>query len=117
MVWNQNGCNGKVAITGAAGFIGSRLLSILLSAGVRCCGLDNLSSGCAKPNAHHNLEFHVEDIRASERVLAIFDDFRPDVIVHLAAIHHIPTCERNPSEALEVNVVGFQNVFHGYMRY
>jgi nucleoside-diphosphate-sugar epimerase len=110
MVWNRDGRGRKVAITGAAGFIGSRLLSILVSAGIRCCGLDNLSSGCARPDGHDDLEFHVEDVRVSERVLAIFDAFRPDVIVHLAAIHHIPTCERNPSEALEVNVVGFQNV-------
>jgi nucleoside-diphosphate-sugar epimerase len=110
VIRNPDRGTGKVAITGAAGFIGSRLLSILLSAGIRCCGLDNLSSGCAKPVPHRNLEFHIEDIRESERISVIFDTFRPDTVVHLAAIHHIPTCERNPSEALEVNIVGFQNV-------
>ena len=100
----------RVAITGAAGFIGSRLLPILLSAGIRCCGIDNLSSRCEPPRADGNLEFHIEDILDSERIWAIVNSFRPEVIVHLAAIHHIPTCEQNPSKALDVNIVGFQNI-------
>jgi nucleoside-diphosphate-sugar epimerase len=100
----------KILITGAAGFIGSRLVDILLARGGTCCGVDNLCTGCPEPEPQKNLEFHVQDICDPDRVNAIFASFRPEIVVHLAAIHHIPTCERNPSKAIYTNAVGTQIV-------
>src|SRR5437879_8456867 len=100
----------KVLVTGAAGFIGSCLLPILLRKGALCCGLDDLSTGCSEPKVHPNLDFRVQDICQPEAVHAIFAGFRPDIVVHLAAVHHIPTCERVPSKAYHTNIVGTQIV-------
>jgi UDP-glucose 4-epimerase len=86
------------------------LVSLLLKRGAICCGLDNLSTGCTKPDQHPNLEFRVQDICEPEGIHAIFTSFRPEIVVHLAAIHHIPTCERDPSRAFHTNAVGTQNV-------
>jgi len=100
----------RILITGAAGFIGSRLVSLLLEEGATCCGVDNLCTGCPEPAKHYNLEFRVQDIRDPEGIRPTFESFRPEIVVHLASIHHIPTCERDPAKAYHTNTVGTQIV-------
>ncbi|MCL2465528.1 MAG: polysaccharide biosynthesis protein [Micrococcales bacterium] len=50
------------------------------------------------------------DIRDSEALLAIFEDRRPDVVFHAAALKHLPMLQRFPDEAWKTNVVGTLNV-------
>ena len=47
---------------------------------------------------------------------AALSSFGPDVVVHLAAKHFIPWCERFPAATLQTNVVGTQNVIEGALR-
>lgn len=100
----------RVLVTGAAGFIGSRLISQLACEQFPCLGIDNLETGCPPLTPRENLDFRIQDICEPEELIHLFKEFRPEIVVHLAAIHHIPTCELNPSKALYVNVVGTQNV-------
>lgn len=100
----------RVLITGAAGFIGSRLVSVLLAEQFICLGIDNLETGCSPLKPRANLDFRQLDICEEGKLIQTFRDFSPEIVVHLAAIHHIPTCELNPSKALRVNIVGTQNV-------
>ena len=50
------------------------------------------------------------DIRDRERMLAIFDRARPDVVFHAAAHKHVPILETHPEEAVFTNVIGTANV-------
>jgi UDP-glucose 4-epimerase len=50
------------------------------------------------------------DIRDADALAAVFATHRPQAVIHLAAVHHIPTCEAQPSLAYDVNVVGTQRV-------
>ena len=45
--------------------------------------------------------------RPSRRVVA---ETQPEVLIHLAAIHYIPECERHPDEAIAVNTLGTSNL-------
>lgn len=99
-----------VLITGGAGFIGSRLTARLLARGYSCLVVDNLSVGLPPPAAHPQLRFRQEDICEREKLEQAVAEFAPRIAVHLAAIHHIPTCEEHPAEALRVNVFGFQQL-------
>jgi nucleoside-diphosphate-sugar epimerase len=48
------------------------------------------------------------DIRNRNLMRTVFADYKPQAIIHLAALHHIPTCEANPYLALDINVMGTQ---------
>ena len=43
-------------------------------------------------------------------MLEVFDEHRPQVVFHAAALKHLPLLEMHPREAVKTNVVGTQNV-------
>lgn len=102
----------NIFITGGAGFIGSHLVDILLASQHRVCVYDNLTYGkkdFLKLN-HENLVFIKGDIVDSGKLHTAATEFDAEIVYHLAAIHHIPTCELNPVAALRANIEGTQNV-------
>jgi UDP-glucose 4-epimerase len=102
----------RFLVTGGAGFIGHRTVSALLAthAAAEAAVLDNLSVGMPMPASRDRLAIFEADIRDRRRVDQIIAEFRPDTIIHLAAVHHIPTCERERAHSLDVNVVGTETV-------
>jgi UDP-glucose 4-epimerase len=97
-------------VTGGAGMIGRRLVSRLAGRGIAVAVVDDLSSGLAMPAAATIT--HQCDIREGSEMFALMRDFRPDAVVHLAAMHHIPTCENDRARCLDINVVGTENVLN-----
>lgn len=102
--------NLRILVTGGAGFIGSRAVGQINAAGGIAGILDNLSVGLPMPPSSPSIVTCKSDIRDEPAVSAFVKDFKPDVVLHLAAIHHIPTCEHQRSYALDVNVVGTEIV-------
>ena len=50
------------------------------------------------------------DIRDRERIFQVFQQHRPEVVFHAAALKHLPLLEFNPAEAWKTNVVGTHHV-------
>lgn len=50
------------------------------------------------------------DIRDPQRMIEVFEESRPDVVFHAAALKHLPLLERFPEEAWKTNVLGSLNV-------
>ena len=46
------------------------------------------------------------DIRDARRIRQVFEQFRPQIVFHAAALKHLPLLERYPAEALKTNVWG-----------
>lgn len=81
--------NKQIAITGSAGLIGSNLAARLLSIGYKVLGIDNHIGGY-----YENLPIHSEythkqlDILDNKKVTEAFKEFKPDIVIHCAALAH-----------------------------
>lgn len=52
----------------------------------------------------------IADIRFAERIHAVFERYRPEIVFHAAAHKHVPLMEANPVEAVTNNVLGTRNL-------
>lgn len=57
----------------------------------------------------------IADIRFPERMRAIFEEYRPEIVFHAAAHKHVPLMESNEVEAVTNNVLGTRNVVEAAM--
>lgn len=105
----------RVLVTGGAGFVGRRLVPLLARRGAVLI-VDDLSAGLPPPEPLPGVSFLRGDICDAEFMAAAIADFAPDALVHLAALHHIPSCEADPRRAMHINVVGFQTVLDSCAR-
>lgn len=97
-----------VAVTGAAGFIGSRVVAQLQRdhPDWTVTGLDNFYLGDVRTIGEVEVE-HV-DLRNRERLEDALAG--ADAVIHLAAISGVDDCDDDPDLAYEVNVTGTNNV-------
>jgi FlaA1/EpsC-like NDP-sugar epimerase len=56
------------------------------------------------------------DIRDAEAIDLVFEECRPDVVFHAAALKHLPMLERFPEEAWKTNILGTLNVLNAAMK-
>lgn len=108
----------RALVIGGAGFIGSHLVRVCLDQSCEVCVYDNFSTGRREfLPADSNLHIIEGDILKTIYLSNAMDEFSPDIVFHLAAIHHIPTCERIPTQALRVNVEGTQSVLSAIIKH
>jgi UDP-glucose 4-epimerase len=95
-----------VLVTGAAGLIGRPTVGLLVEDGHDVLATDLH----VVPAGGERVRWLRLDVRRGKRVRASVEAFGPDTVVHLAARHFIPWCDRHPAATLATNVIGTQNV-------
>jgi FlaA1/EpsC-like NDP-sugar epimerase len=108
----------SVIVTGAGGTIGSELARQVAALGPeRLILLDNgeyalwlIDLELAERHPHVRRVSLLADIRDEVRIRDVFEQFRPELVFHAAALKHVPMVEANPLEGLLTNVAGTRHV-------
>jgi UDP-glucuronate 4-epimerase len=109
----------KYLVTGAAGFIGSHVSTLLLDRGDQVVGLDNLNAYYTVQLKHDRLarltgrpgfQFERCELADRERLTKIVADGRFDVVINLAAQAGVRYSLTNPHAYVDSNLVGFVNI-------
>ena len=102
----------RFLVTGGAGFIGSAVVRKLIGETEHeVCVVDKLTYAgnlaSLEPVSRSNrYRFEQTDIGDGERMKAVFADFQPDIVMHLAAESHVDRSIDGPAAFIETNVVG-----------
>ena len=117
----------RILITGAAGFIGANLVTELIRSGepMTLIGLDNMNSyydpalkeyrldEISKLNAENeqaSWTFIKGDLADKALIDEIFDEYKPDIVVNLAAQAGVRYSIENPDAYINSNIIGFYNI-------
>ena len=102
----------KVLVTGGAGFIGSAVIRYIIEhTQDSILNIDKLTyagnlESLADISEHENYQFQQIDICDRPSVDQAFNDFKPDIVMHLAAESHVDRSIDGPSAFIETNIVG-----------
>lgn len=121
-----------ILVTGAAGFIGSNLVKAIY----KCyenpvvVGIDNMNDyydvrlkeeRLRELEGYDGFTFIKGNIADRDLINNIFDDFKPEVVVNLAAQAGVRYSITNPDAYIEANIIGFYNILeacrHSYESY
>ncbi|MFF2497415.1 SDR family NAD(P)-dependent oxidoreductase [Peribacillus sp. NPDC058075] len=106
-------------ITGAAGFIGFFLSKKLLEQGCNVIGVDNINDYYDVKLKYARLEqlkpyekftFIKGDISDKAMITDIFEEYKPNIVVNLAAQAGVRYSIENPDVYIQSNIIGFYNI-------
>ena len=115
----------KTLITGSAGFIGFHLSNFLLKKNYKIIGIDTLNNyydnklkkkrlSILKKNK--NFTFYKIDISNKKKIDDLFDSYKIDIIINLAAYAGVQYSLKNPDIYFKTNEVGFYNLLENAKR-
>jgi len=110
--------NKKVLVSGAGGTIGSELVNQIINYKPKeIILLDNsefllykIEKGIEDKVKNIKINVLLADIKNTKRIDSIFNQNKPEIIFHAAALKHVPIVEKNPLEGILTNVHGTVNI-------
>lgn len=140
-IFKKNATSMRVLITGTAGFIGFHLSELLLEQGHEVLGLDNINdyydvnlklqrlvvSGIDIENIQYSKNIKSKsrnfgsfiklDLDDKENIFKVFREFKPEVVVNLAAQAGVRFSLSNPDTYIKSNIQGFLNILEACRAY
>ena len=108
----------SVIVTGGGGSIGSEICDRVVTFGAARLlvvehsevALHTVIETLRGKGASAEIDGRIADVRDRERIMAVFADFKPEIVFHAAALKHVPLLERDWGEGIKTNVFGSVNV-------
>ena len=116
----------RVLVTGCAGFIGYHMSTYLLSNSFQVVGLDNMNSYYDVKLKHERLKnlqnkrgfmFYHVDLKDKPNIHQIFEEYKFDYVIHLAAQAGVRYSITNPYSYIDSNIIGFINILEACRNY
>ena len=113
--------NKTILVTGVAGFIGSNLAKRLLTdyPGIKLIGIDSVNDyydinlkeyRLKQLYIHNNFKFIKGNIANKELINKLFKEYKPNIVVNLAAQAGVRYSIEDPDAYIESNIIGFYNI-------
>ena len=117
-----------ILVTGAAGFIGSNLVKRILAEeeNVQVVGIDNMNDYYDVQLKEFRLAELLEDkrfvfvkgsIADKELITSVYEQYKPQIVVNLAAQAGVRYSITNPDAYIEANLIGFYNILEACRYY
>ncbi|WHY29065.1 GDP-mannose 4,6-dehydratase [Bacillus wiedmannii] len=106
-------------ITGAAGFVGYFLSKKLLDQGCKVIGIDNINdyydvnlkyARLEQLKPYEKFTFIKGDISDKDMITKLFEEYKPNIVVNLAAQAGVRYSIENPDVYIQSNIIGFYNI-------
>ncbi|HDR4562308.1 GDP-mannose 4,6-dehydratase [Bacillus cereus] len=113
-------------ITGAAGFVGYFLSKKLLEQGCKVVGIDNINdyydvnlkyARLEHIKSYENFTFIKDDISDKGMITRLFEEYKPNIVVNLAAQAGVRYSIENPDVYIQSNIIGFYNILEACRHY
>lgn len=103
----------RILIAGGAGSIGSELVRQLCKENkIFILDISENAYGLSQELSEYWVKPRVGDIRNKDTIKDLFEDFKPEIVINAAAYKEVAPMEMYPREAIDVNVIGLENLLH-----
>lgn len=110
--------NKKILLIGGTGALGKTLIKRYLPTNeILVLSRDEHKHvNLQKEYTNKNLTFRIGDVKDVNSIRNAIEDYKPHVVINTAALKHVPICESNPYESVNVNILGHQNLIQSVKR-
>ena len=106
----------KILITGGSGTVGTAFIKKYYN-NYKFYNISRNETNITQLSQNFpDVENHIGDILDLEHLINIFEQIKPDIVIHSAALKHINLAEINPTSAIKINIRGSLNVIKASIR-